>query len=58
MKHSISRAAALMTAVLLLCLWLAPAALAETTPEATAQATEEPTESRRYPPPNCRRRGS
>ena len=44
MKQSMKRIAVLLAAVLLLCLWLAPAALAETTPEATAQATEEPTE--------------
>ena len=44
MKQSMKRIAVLLTTVLLLCLWLAPAALAETTPEATAQATEEPTE--------------
>ena len=44
MRQSMKRFAVLLAAVLLLCLWLAPAALAETTPEATAQATEEPTE--------------
>ena len=44
MKQSMKWIAVLLTTVLLLCLWLAPAALAETTPEATAQATEEPTE--------------
>ena len=49
MKLSVKRVALLLAAVLLLCLWLTPAALAETgaeetTPEATAEATEAPTE--------------
>lgn len=44
MKQSMKRIAALLATVLLLCLWLTPAALAETAPEATEQATETPTE--------------
>ena len=49
MKLSVKRIALLLAAVLFLCLWLTPVALAETsaeetTPEATAEATEAPTE--------------
>ena len=50
MKLSVKRIALLLTAVLLLCLWITPAALAEagaeekTAAEDTAQATEAPTE--------------
>ena len=40
MKQSMKRIAVLLATVLLLCLWLMPAAVAETTPEATAEATE------------------
>ncbi len=44
MKQSMKRIAVLLAAVLLLCLWLTPAALAETPAEETAQETEAPTE--------------
>ena len=44
MKLSVKRIAALLATMLLLCLWLAPAAMAETQAEETAQATEAPTE--------------
>ena len=44
MKQSMKRIAVLLAATLLLCLWLAPSATAESTPEATVQATEAPTE--------------
>lgn len=44
MKQSMKRIAVLLAAVLLLCLWLTPAALAETPAEETTQETEAPTE--------------